>query len=472
MFSSIVRNERVIIVEDDRIRSVVIGPRQRLRPALLVALAFLGMLLTGAGWIATWVKLNDARREAALVEEGSRTLAASLEESRATASGLAQKLAAAGEALDQALGHEQALRERLAAAATRLEQAAEADAKALRLAAAGARSDLKAADPALSGTLEAASASLDQLRSASLDLAARRAQAAAASVEVTSSVLGSGDPGALSAEGIEGLGQALVAAKAEAAGLRAEAASLQTREQAMVAERAGAERRVQAVNEAQLALLARLTQHADLRIGQMESALKGTGIDIEAVLAKLGRDGFGMGGPLVALPELPGDLLPPAATQAMAKLENRLERQAKLQALRTVLPLTAPVDDFYVASGFGKRRDPFTKQWAMHEGIDLVAQLRSPVAATAAGTVVEVGYDGGYGHQVTIDHGFGIRTRYAHLEKAMVREGERIAHGQQIGTLGNSGRSSGPHVHYEVMVGGRPVDPLVFMEKGRHVCEG
>ncbi|HYE52337.1 MAG TPA: M23 family metallopeptidase, partial [Azospirillaceae bacterium] len=189
----------------------------------------------------------------------------------------------------------------------------------------------------------------------------------------------------------------------------------------------------------------------------------------DAVLARVDEERFGVGGPLV---QLPTEALAPAATEAMAQLESRLTRQARLRALFTLLPLSAPVDDFYVASGFGKRRDPFTKQWALHEGIDLNAQVGSPVMATAPGTVVEVGWEDGYGRNVLVDHGFGIRTRYAHLEKAVVKQGDTLGHGDQVGTLGNSGRSSGPHLHYEVLVGGRPVDPLRFMEKARHVCEG
>ena len=466
MLRSIVRSERVIIVEDDRIRSVVIGPRQRLKPAFIAGLALMGMAATSLGWIVTLAKLHGARQETAAVAQGAEMLASQLQETRATVAGLSGQLGAAQAALAEGLSQEAELRRRLTLAADRLDAAQTAEGRTLRQAAAAARNELAAAEAgALTGTLEAAASSMREVEATSVTLATRRAQAAAAAVEVDAGRLDGGAAG----EVLDGMGQALVAARAEAAGLRAEAGALQAQKEELARQAAEAERRVQAVNDAQVALLARLTEHADMRLGEMEGALKGTGIDLDAVLARVDEERFGVGGPLV---QLPTEALAPAATEAMAQLESRLTRQARLRALFTLLPLSAPVDDFYVASGFGKRRDPFTKQWALHEGIDLNAQPGSPVMATAPGTVVEVGWEDGYGRNVLVDHGFGIRTRYAHLEKTVVKQGDTLGHGDQVGTLGNSGRSSGPHLHYEVLVGGRPVDPLRFMEKARHVCEG
>jgi murein DD-endopeptidase MepM/ murein hydrolase activator NlpD len=304
------------------------------------------------------------------------------------------------------------------------------------------------------------------------------AQTAAAAAEAASSAGQDANAVGAAASGADvhavtsGLARALAEAQAETQRMAAAMATAQAERDAAFAAKTDVERRMASIEEGQVALLARLTEHAELRIGSAEASLRETGLDLDRILTELETSRFGRGGPMVALPELPPEAIPPVATEAMAQLEGKLERQARLRALFTLLPLSAPIDDFYVSSGFGKRRDPFTRSWAMHTGIDLVSQYRAPVAATAPGTVTKTGWEEGYGRMVEIDHGFGIRTRYAHLDQISVKEGAQLNHGEQVGTLGNTGRSSGPHVHYEVLVDGRPVDPLRFMEKSRYVCEG
>ncbi|MBL8805840.1 MAG: M23 family metallopeptidase [Rhodospirillales bacterium] len=115
------------------------------------------------------------------------------------------------------------------------------------------------------------------------------------------------------------------------------------------------------------------------------------------------------------------------------------------------------------------RRDPFNGQLAMHSGIDLSAPPRTPVLATAAGKVVTAGWSGEYGNLVEIQHDFGLSTRYGHLTRIDVRVGQRIERRQSVGLLGSTGRSTGPHVHYEVLVDGRAVDPIRFLEAARNV---
>jgi len=103
-----------------------------------------------------------------------------------------------------------------------------------------------------------------------------------------------------------------------------------------------------------------------------------------------------------------------------------------------------------------------------HNGTDFAYYRGAPIRATAAGKVVFAGRRGGFGNLVEIDHGFGIRTRYAHMHKVMVAKGDTVTFRQQIGQLGNTGRSTGPHVHYEIMVRGRPVDPMRFVTAGKY----
>lgn len=131
-----------------------------------------------------------------------------------------------------------------------------------------------------------------------------------------------------------------------------------------------------------------------------------------------------------------------------------------------VLPLRMPLTNYRMASGFGRRSDPINRRTAMHEGIDLAAPLRTPVVATGSGKVVFAGMRGRYGKLVEIDHGLGVRTRYAHLGVIRVAVGQRVAAGQRVGLVGRTGRTTGPHLHYEVLVDGKPDNPLRFIRSG------
>ncbi len=118
------------------------------------------------------------------------------------------------------------------------------------------------------------------------------------------------------------------------------------------------------------------------------------------------------------------------------------------------------------SSSFGYRPDPFTGSYRMHTGIDLSGPVGEPIYATGNGRVVEIGHDFyGYGNFVLIDHGFGYKTRYAHLKLSMVMVGKPIRRGEQIGLMGNTGRSRGPHLHYEVIYRNRPVNPVNYFSR-------
>ena len=177
----------------------------------------------------------------------------------------------------------------------------------------------------------------------------------------------------------------------------------------------------------------------------------------------------GRGGPLKALPfwhvrtsDLSAEL--ESTAQQIQELEDLLvnkqvqwqrdlERVAKLP---TALPLGK---EFSVTSGFGVRADPLTHQASMHEGIDFVAPIGTPVLATAAGKVLRSGRVGAYGEMVEVVHADGFVSRYAHLSRRHVNERDRVESGQVIGLLGNTGRSTGPHLHYEVIYQGQPMHP-------------
>src|SRR5947199_1749976 len=129
------------------------------------------------------------------------------------------------------------------------------------------------------------------------------------------------------------------------------------------------------------------------------------------------------------------------------------------------IPAGSPVDSANLTSGFGVRTDPFRGSAAMHPGIDLAAPLGTPVYATADGVVDRSEWnDGGYGNLIEIDHGQGIQTRYGHLSERIAQPGQRVHRGDLIGLMGSTGRSTGSHLHYEVRIDGRAVNPVPFLQ--------
>lgn len=184
-----------------------------------------------------------------------------------------------------------------------------------------------------------------------------------------------------------------------------------------------------------------------------ERALASAGVDVQRIFSQLGGSASAEGGPFVPPPKSghPFDAVDPAKLEA-------------IRGLARVLPLGAPLAEYRIGSPFGPRIDPFNHSPAFHTGIDLDAPYLSPVYATGPGTVVHAGWLGEYGKVVEIDHGFGIETLYAHLHRCLVSVGERVAAHAEIGLVGTTGRSTGPHVHYEVRVNGQPQDPEKFIE--------
>jgi murein DD-endopeptidase MepM/ murein hydrolase activator NlpD len=121
--------------------------------------------------------------------------------------------------------------------------------------------------------------------------------------------------------------------------------------------------------------------------------------------------------------------------------------------------MRTPIDKARLSSGFGMRFHPILGYSRMHQGIDFAAPTGTPVLASAGGRVVKAGWSGGYGNVVQIDHGRGTVTRYAHLSRINVKEGQQVAQGHRIGAVGSTGMSTGPHLHYEVWMNGKPVNP-------------
>ena len=189
-------------------------------------------------------------------------------------------------------------------------------------------------------------------------------------------------------------------------------------------------------------------------IGQFRRLLGSTGLDVERLFPQFSQT-RAQGGPFVA---------PPNGNRPPEVGPDQLEA---MRSLLKSLPLAAPLDQYQVESPFGPRRDPFNHRASFHTGIDLSAPYMSPVYATAEGVVTYAGYRSDYGKVVEIDHGNGIATVYGHLHRYIVTIGQRVGEHDQIGFLGSTGRSSGPHVHYEVRVNDEPQDPEKFVGLAR-----
>lgn len=199
----------------------------------------------------------------------------------------------------------------------------------------------------------------------------------------------------------------------------------------------------------QLAHLRKMRKTARQKALKIASILKRQGIRLPEDTA--------VGGPLIEMKNSNSFL------DTVDALESSLASLEKVRRAARYLPHGSPAPGQKISSPFGSRRDPFTGRRAMHGGIDFRAQRGTPVRATASGTVIRAGRNGGYGKLVEIDHGGGITTRYAHLSRIGVKKGQKISRGQRIGRVGSTGRSTGPHLHYEVRRAGRVLNPIRYV---------
>lgn len=183
--------------------------------------------------------------------------------------------------------------------------------------------------------------------------------------------------------------------------------------------------------------------------------------DLLSASGDAGRPGVGSGGPMDALQSDAGSLMQQQEflDRQLAKVEQKLSEQALMLAhTPTVAPVIGVITD-----GFGPRLDPLTRRPAYHDGLDISAPIGTPVRAPAGGVVVFVGRDSGYGKLVRISHGYGYTSLYAHLDRYSVKEGDRIERGAVIGRVGMTGRTTGPHLHYEVWKDGEKQNPLHYI---------
>ena len=166
-----------------------------------------------------------------------------------------------------------------------------------------------------------------------------------------------------------------------------------------------------------------------------------------------------------------GPYIPDELSDLDADFFTDIDRMMLLDAVVEVLPTSSPMPHARLTSSFGRRVDPFTRRWAMHSGQDFSGGHGHAIKAPAAGTVRLAERHGAYGNLVEIDHGLGIRTRFGHLSKIRVKAGQQVKEGQILGNQGSTGRSTGSHLHYEVRLNNRPIDPAKFMKAGQEYVQ-
>ncbi|WP_126173334.1 M23 family metallopeptidase [Altericroceibacterium xinjiangense] len=214
----------------------------------------------------------------------------------------------------------------------------------------------------------------------------------------------------------------------------------------------------------QFAFVANLTRYADERSAHTEAAIRQLGLDPKAIVRS---SRTAQGGPLERLSTSKDGSIDPK----FERLGLALARMDALERGLQGIPQVMPADIRMISSGFGFRHDPFNGHGAMHAGLDFRGATGSPIHAAADGKVSFVGVRGGYGNVVEITHGNGMMTRYAHMSAFKSKVGQTVGAGDVIGLIGSTGRSTGPHLHFEVRIHGRAVNPRPFLENAPQILE-
>ncbi len=225
---------------------------------------------------------------------------------------------------------------------------------------------------------------------------------------------------------------------------------------------------VETVQLRQSNALASLNQWIEGVLTNNQTIMTMTGIELEQLVDKTTM-AKGVGGPYKPVEEKNPTTRINNLHFNLEKIENSLKRLQQYKTAFECLPLRTPVDHYRLTSHFGMRKDPFNNKQAMHNGIDMAARIGTQIYAPAAGTVARVFNNGGYGNFLEIKHSCGVITRYGHLQKVLVEVGQTITFNQPVATIGNSGRSTGAHLHYEILLNQQPQNPIHFINAGRYV---
>ncbi|MEM8787238.1 MAG: DUF5930 domain-containing protein [Pseudomonadota bacterium] len=228
--------------------------------------------------------------------------------------------------------------------------------------------------------------------------------------------------------------------------------------------------RMQIAQDRQVRMVASLEDAVQTSFAPLEAMFERAGLDVETLISEVRTSYTGFGGPNGGEPLALARLGNPSLDARLSDLIADLERMDTMRIAAARVPYTMPVRAAHrFTSGFGTRRDPRTGGRRAHNGIDLAGPRGTPILSTADGSVVFAGRQSGFGNLVRIRHAHGFETLYAHLNKIHVKVGDRIARGDHIGDMGTTGRSTGVHLHYEVRLHGKPVNPMIYIKAAKDV---
>jgi murein DD-endopeptidase MepM/ murein hydrolase activator NlpD len=218
------------------------------------------------------------------------------------------------------------------------------------------------------------------------------------------------------------------------------------------------------------AIFAKLEEAVTVSMDPLDKMFRDAGLAPEDLLKQVRKGYSGQGGPLSPLTLSTSGPAPSAEEIRANAILTGLDRMNLYRIAAFKAPFAMPVKTaFRYTSGFGGRNDPMGRGYRMHEGQDLAGDYGSPIYATADGTITYAGWESGYGRLIKVQHDFGIETRYGHLSQIRVEVGQRVSRGDRIGDMGNSGRSTGTHLHYEIRFGAKAVNPMTFIKAARDV---
>lgn len=245
-------------------------------------------------------------------------------------------------------------------------------------------------------------------------------------------------------------------------------------DQVAIAERARADTDAIAQSKKELelrnnAIFSRLEEAVTVSMEPLDKMFRAAGMSPDDLLKQVRKGYSGQGGPLAPFVSTMGGTLSPDETRANAILQG-LDSMNLYRLAAVKSPFGMPIKTaFRFTSGFGTRSDPFNRGKRMHAGLDFAGAYGSPIYTTADGVVEHAGWSNGYGRMVKIRHAFGLETLYGHMSEIRVSVGQKVSRGDRIGDMGNSGRSTGTHLHYEVHIGDRPVNPMTFIKAASDV---
>jgi len=222
--------------------------------------------------------------------------------------------------------------------------------------------------------------------------------------------------------------------------------------------------RIQLMEDQNEQIFRQLEEAMSISVEPLDKMFTAAGLNTDTLINSVRQGYSGQGGPLMPLSFSTRGEVASADTLRANRILDQMDKLNLYRIAATRAPFAMPVkNSFRYTSGFGMR-------WGrMHSGTDFAAPHGTPIYSTADGVVVHAGWQSGYGRLVKIQHEFGIETRYAHMSKIRVKKGQRVSRGDRIGDMGNTGRSTGTHLHYEVRVGGKAVNPMIYIKAANNV---